>query len=1156
MLKYLVIIVSFCCLFSFSQEKEQSLLWEITGNGLNKASYIYGTMHVSKKVAFRLDDIFFDALEKSETIALESDPSNWLEHNYQNTIISPQNFSYAYRKGFYTALFNFEAPEELLIRNAIKSDNRMINGYLYRKNLNTDNFEEETYLDMFIYQAGKKKNKPIISLEDLDEAEYLTSKARSNAYKKKPDPWLAQIYEKESPYLLQENTYRERNLKLLDSIGEASNTSFFRENMLFIRNENMVKVLDSVMQYQSVFSGVGAAHLPGEKGMLNLLRKKGYKIKALTSNQSKKAHYAKQSIENYIATPQLKKVSTEDGFISLNSFTNLKTFFYNRNKFTVSPDMTNGAYLTISRFNIFNYFPQDKKDITINSIDNFLFEDIPGDIIEKEKIDKPFPGLSVLNKTKKGDYQKYHIYKTPLEVIIIKFGGPKNYVLNFEKEIFNSIRFKKPSKTIETFNSPYNKYEVNFPEFRITDNLINSGNKLIQGTTGTDFYFLKESVNQDINYIEEDAFEAKYSIENLFKELEIDDTMEGYFENDQYKSYVASARKEASSKTRIYLKSIVKDGSYFLLGYSGLNKNKAESFFNSFKLKEINYKDFETTVDTALHFKVKTNVKPIVTNSRAYSTKNKKPYESQTKTTVYFSKANERVFVSRTKFHDLQMFKNIDSLWHEVEHYREKTRGYNKTKPFIITNRKKDYKDSVYTYTFKYKDSLSSKAILVKNILKKGTLFQLKTLVDTIAKPSTFVTQFYNTFTPLDTLLGKPVLTDKTGIFFSALQANDSIVMSNRDLIKFNNSHVNKLISTIKNFDFPENKTFIKLDLIRDLIALDNPKTIPFLKSLYKESYSNPEVQTTILKGLLNKKTKQTYQDFLELLNIDLPLEKYAIKSLFLDYRDSLKLKKTLFPELLEYITVPEYKEPIYALLAKLKDSGLIKPKLYKKYKKIIINDGKTEIKRSLSETSGYASRKSKLYNYVKLIFPFRKEKTAQNFFNKLLNSDNARALTTYYVLLEKTNEPIPKSLKNKTLNNYKNQAQLITKLYYNNLKKQYSNKVISQQQFAKSYLFSDVEIEKERDSIAFLETIPFVTDNGKKGKMYFYILHRKNDYGDSKKLYYVAFLNPKNANDIQTKAYYESGYTGNFIREQEDELIKEALELAKHKTRKRINRK
>jgi len=37
---------------SFSQEQEQSLLWEISGNGLKQSSYIYGTMHVSKKSSF------------------------------------------------------------------------------------------------------------------------------------------------------------------------------------------------------------------------------------------------------------------------------------------------------------------------------------------------------------------------------------------------------------------------------------------------------------------------------------------------------------------------------------------------------------------------------------------------------------------------------------------------------------------------------------------------------------------------------------------------------------------------------------------------------------------------------------------------------------------------------------------------------------------------------------------------------------------------------------------------------------------------------------------------------------------------------------------------------------------------------------------------
>ena len=170
---------------SFSQEQEQSLLWEISGNGLKQSSYIYGTMHVSKKVAFRLDDVFFEALEKSEAIALESDPSTWLDHSYKTAILSPQNFSSNYKDGFYTSLFNLEHPDELLIRGAIRQDNRMLNGYLYRKNSQLDNFEEETYLDMFIYQAGKKQNKSIISLEYLEEAEYLTAKASTNAYKKK-----------------------------------------------------------------------------------------------------------------------------------------------------------------------------------------------------------------------------------------------------------------------------------------------------------------------------------------------------------------------------------------------------------------------------------------------------------------------------------------------------------------------------------------------------------------------------------------------------------------------------------------------------------------------------------------------------------------------------------------------------------------------------------------------------------------------------------------------------------------------------------------------------------------------------------------------------------------------------------------------------------
>ena len=113
----------------------------------------------------------------------------------------------------------------------------------------------------------------------------------------------------------------------------------------------------------------------------------------------------------------------------------------------------------------------------------------------------------------------------------------------------------------------------------------------------------------------------------------------------------------------IHLKSIVKDGSYYLLGYVGETANNAETFLNSFKFKTTHYNNFETVVDTALHFSVVTNTKPYISNYNSYDSENQKPYDKQSKKGIYFSKANEQIYVNRTKFHDLKMYRNIDSLF-------------------------------------------------------------------------------------------------------------------------------------------------------------------------------------------------------------------------------------------------------------------------------------------------------------------------------------------------------------------------------------------------------------------------------------------------------------------------------------------------------------
>src|SRR6187402_2508110 len=60
-------------------KKYPSLLWEISGNGLKKPSYLFGTMHVSDKLAFHLADSFYLGIRNADIVALETNPESWQE---------------------------------------------------------------------------------------------------------------------------------------------------------------------------------------------------------------------------------------------------------------------------------------------------------------------------------------------------------------------------------------------------------------------------------------------------------------------------------------------------------------------------------------------------------------------------------------------------------------------------------------------------------------------------------------------------------------------------------------------------------------------------------------------------------------------------------------------------------------------------------------------------------------------------------------------------------------------------------------------------------------------------------------------------------------------------------------------------------------------
>jgi uncharacterized protein YbaP (TraB family) len=65
--------------------------------------------------------------------------------------------------------------------------------------------------------------------------------------------------------------------KMLGS-GEQSDLAQY-ENMLIVkRNKNWIPIMSKMMKEKQTFFAVGAGHLGGELGVVNLLRQAGYKV--------------------------------------------------------------------------------------------------------------------------------------------------------------------------------------------------------------------------------------------------------------------------------------------------------------------------------------------------------------------------------------------------------------------------------------------------------------------------------------------------------------------------------------------------------------------------------------------------------------------------------------------------------------------------------------------------------------------------------------------------------------------------------------------------------------------------------------------------------------------------------------------------------------
>lgn len=306
----------FAFLMSFNylsaQRLPSTLLWKISGKDLKKPSYLYGTMHLTDERIFNLGDSLYKAIEHSEGFALEIDPAEFTPLVIDE---AKKSIMGAVRLKDMMAPDKFKKYSKLLSKRLNKNaDDLTTADVLREKNKWIDESyssgKMQTFLDIYLFDIARRGGKWLGGVEDpkdqqallgmVSESDVLElAMSENNEESKKVEDAFGEYFI---------NAYVSNDLQAIDSLSNLGDSSY-RNAVLIKRNKKMAMRMDSLSHERSMVFAVGAAHLPGDKGLIALLKEKGYSVTPVFS--SKKI----QSSDYKIAEVPLKwyRVADEGG---------------------------------------------------------------------------------------------------------------------------------------------------------------------------------------------------------------------------------------------------------------------------------------------------------------------------------------------------------------------------------------------------------------------------------------------------------------------------------------------------------------------------------------------------------------------------------------------------------------------------------------------------------------------------------------------------------------------------------------------------------------------------------------------------------------------------------------------------------------------------
>lgn len=273
---------------------EKALLWKIEGKGLTEPSYLFGTIHMIEKESFFWPQGTLAALEDAEKVAFEIDLDDMFDMGAQMGLLtkafmadgktlkdlySEEDYTFVkeHFDGMGIPMFFMEKLKPMFLTVFASGDVEFGKGFGAESNIKS--------YEMELYSLAQDSDKDVSGLETM---EYQMSVFDSIPYEAQAEMLLETIKGSDT----EDDTFKEmiemyrnqdisRMVTFMSEVEEGG-IEGYEDVLLYTRNKNWIPVMAEKMTGAQTFFAVGAGHLGGKNGVIDLLKKKGYKLTPLS----------------------------------------------------------------------------------------------------------------------------------------------------------------------------------------------------------------------------------------------------------------------------------------------------------------------------------------------------------------------------------------------------------------------------------------------------------------------------------------------------------------------------------------------------------------------------------------------------------------------------------------------------------------------------------------------------------------------------------------------------------------------------------------------------------------------------------------------------------------------------------------------------------